>query len=60
MNGIKIKFNKNNNLLIVYDYSKVTRNNKNEIVKKELHNKKLILAYWKYDKIKKNLEKNLT
>lgn len=56
-NGVKIKFNKNNDLLIVYDYSKDTRNNKNEIIKEELHNKKLILAYWKYDKIKKNLEK---
>ena len=54
--GQVITIDTNNDIIIVYDYSKDTRPNKNVIVPKNMQLNHLVLARWKYQSIKNRLE----
>ncbi|MFC1802190.1 LlaMI family restriction endonuclease [Patescibacteria group bacterium] len=54
--GQKLFVDKNNNILIKYDYDKDMRINKKDIIPKIMQKKDLLIARWDVDSIKKKLE----
>lgn len=54
--GQELKLDNNENIIILYHYSKDTRTNKNSIVPSNLQNDNIIIALWKKDTLKRKLE----
>jgi len=54
--GQELKIDNNENIVILYHFSKDTRSNKNSIVPSKLHNDDIVIAKWNKDTIKRKLE----
>lgn len=56
-NGTIMRFNKKNDLRIIYCYNKDTRKNKDNLIPNKYKNKKLLVAYWTCNKLKQHVER---
>lgn len=54
--GQKISVDKDNNIIVIYNYNKDSRQNKATIVPKKMQKTKLILARWDAESMKKKVE----